>query len=631
MSQKPAKTKPSVAPRQHKLEPESLNARANWLWSSTVLTYAGLIVLTSLVWIRVAQNGFINYDDGIYITENSHIRAGLTWKTASWAFKSIDEANWHPLTWLSHSLDYQLFGASAGGHHLVSLALHIANVVLLFGLLSNATRQTGRSFLVAVLFAIHPLNVESVAWAAERKNVLCTLFFLLTIAAYGRYARNPEVKRYLLVTVLFALALASKPMAVTLPCLLLLLDVWPLHRIGRAGETQNSAKSRRPQAGLWSFPGVSPSRAMVEKIPLFAMTIASCIITFYAQRYGGAVLPSATELPVGLRIENAVLAYAMYIWKAFLPTGLAPMYPHPGNAIAFWQVALSIVFLAAVSVWTWKRRKTAPYLLVGWLWFLGSLVPVIGIVQVGKQAMADRYGYIPLIGIFVMSVWGIADLADQLSLSFRWRAAIAGMMLATLSFLTWRQIGFWQDSYALWTHTLAVTANNKVAETNLSGALVEGGRLDEAIPHFENILRMDPQDATSYANIGAELQKQGKQHDAIAAYELALMANPKPSLRAGVYVNLWTIYTKLENFPLAEQSFEQALAIEPSFPAQLIPTFLQSVNTHPTSQNFLQLGQLLQQSGDLSDARAAYQRSLQIDPDFAEARAMLAKLGSPPK
>jgi protein O-mannosyl-transferase len=596
----------------------------------TLLICGGLIILTLLTWIRVARNGFVNYDDGIYVTENPHIKAGLTWKTISWAFTSIDEANWHPLTWLSDALDYQVFGPNAAGHHLVSLALHVANVVLLFWLLYEGTRQAGRSFLVAALFAIHPLNVESVAWVAERKNVLCTLFFFLAIAAYGRFVRKPDIARNMLMLVLFALALASKPMAVTLPCLLLLLDVWPLQRIQWRGQKSAPVKSRGPQVNLQSdrpnIPPISFSRAVVEKLPLFALTIASSVVTFYAQRYGGAILPSATELPIGLRIENAIRAYAVYIAKAFFPTGLAPIYPHPGNGILSWQVALSAIFLSAVSFWVWTKRTHAPYLLVGWLWFLGSLVPVVGIVQVGKQAMADRYTYIPLIGLFVMIVWGAADLADRTSVNFRWRGVLSVIAMGALSFLTWRQIGFWRNSNDLWTHTLAVTTNNKVAETNLSGALVEEGRLDEAIPHFENILRMDPQDATSYANIGAELQKQGKLNDAITSYRLALMANPKPSLRAGVYVNLWTIYTKLENFDVAEQNFEQALVLEPDLPAQLIPSFLQSVNTHPTPQNFLQLGELLQKHGNLSDARAAYQRCLDIDPNFMQAKVMLAKI-----
>jgi protein O-mannosyl-transferase len=591
----------------------------------------GLVVLTLLAWGRVVRNPFINYDDRQYVTQNPNIQAGLNWKTLSWALTSIDQANWHPLTWLSHALDYQLFGLNPAGSHLTSLLLHLVNVVLLYLLLYGATRKVGRGFLVAGLFAIHPLNVESVAWVAERKNVLCTFFLLLALAAYGRYVRKPDSTRYLLVVVLFLFALASKPMAITLPCLLLLLDVWPLRRILTQARQLDERRDKRrmrleAQPANTTMPMVPLSRAILEKLPLLALSAASAAVTIYAQGHGGAPIPSTEELSLVLRFQNAIRAYCLYAGKAFFPVGLAPMYPHPGSAISTWQVVLAAIFFSLVSLWAFTKRKRAPYLLVGWLWFLGSLVPVIGILQVGQQAMADRYAYIPLIGVFVMTVWSVADLADRVSLGYRWRVAISAVVLCTFSFLTWRQIGFWHSSLDLWAHTLAVTSNNQVAETNMSAALVEAGRLDEAIPHFKNILRMDPHDATSYANIGAQLQMQGKLPDAISSYELALLVSRDPHLKAGVYVNLWTIYTKLGNFELAGRSFAQALESYPQFPEALIPDFLKSVNAHPLPQTCLQLGQLFEQAGRLRDARSAYAQALKVDPSFAPARTALARL-----
>lgn len=595
----------------------------------------GLVAITLLVWIRVARNGFTNFDDGLYVVENAHIQAGLGWKTLTWALTSIDEANWHPLTWLSHALDYQLFGLNAAGHHLTNLLLHGANVVLLYLWLNGATRRAGRSFLVAALFAIHPLNVESVAWVAERKNVLCTVFVLMALLAYDRYVRDPNAPRYVLVALLFALALASKPMAVTLPCLLFLLDVWPLERILRPARKSDRRKRQKAridsQAQLFSVPAVSLSRAIVEKLPLLALSLASSFATVYAQRYGGAVFPSATQLSVELRFENAIRAYGMYVWKAFFPFGLAPFYPHLGNGIVFWQVAPSAAFLGLVSFRVWRERKSAPYLLVGWLWFLGALVPVIGIVQVGKQAMADRYAYLPLIGIFVMAVWSAAGFADRISLALSWRAAIAAIVLAALSFLTRRQVGFWHSSVDLWTHTLAVTSNNRLAEHNLGNALVRAGRRDEAIRHFENTARTRPRVATRDANVAKELWKEGKPREAITSYEVALTASPDANQRAGVEVNLWTIYTQLGDFALAEENFEQALAIDSHLPENLIPILLESVSKYPSPQKYLQLGQLLQRAGNLEDARSAYQRALSLDPSFAQAKTMLARVNSPAK
>jgi protein O-mannosyl-transferase len=610
----------------------AVEVAVNQPWLARNKPFAGGVVLaaiTLLVWSRVLWNPFINYDDWNYVTENPNVQMGLRWKTVSWAFTSFSAANWHPLTWLSHALDCQLFGLHASGHHLTSLLLHVGNVVLLYWLLYAATRLAGRSFCVAALFAIHPLNVESVAWVAERKNLLCTFFFLLAIAAYGWYVRKPVTARYSLVVGLFGLGLASKPMAITLPFVLLLLDVWPLKRI----RNLKWLKKRRLEyeadleAPSFALPTVSFSTAFVEKLPLLILSGASAVVTVLAQRHGGA-MQSAGQLPFNLRFENAFRSYALYVWKAFFPAGLAPYYPHPGANLSPLQVTMGVIFVFGVSLWVWMKRGDAPSLLVGWLWYLGTLVPVIGIVQVGGQALADRYTYIPLIGIFVMAVWTGADLMRRFSAGRVFQVASTAAVIAALSFLTWRQLGFWSGSIDLWTHALAVTADNPVAEKRIASALLDAGRLDEAAAHFQVFLKMDPHDPTSLANLAAEAQKQGHLQEAIAAYELALGASDDPKLKAAVYVNLWTIYTQRGDFARAQENFDQAVAMNPQIPRVMIPSFLQSVNTQPDKLNFLQLGQLLEKAGRDQDARAAYERSLSLDPTFTEAKIMLARVGA---
>ena len=421
-----------------------------------------------------------------------------TWDTITWAFSSTEQGNWHPLTWLSHALDYQLFHQNPAGHHFTSVLIHAANAVLLFLFLMYATRRLGPSLFVAALFALHPINVESVAWVAERKNVLCTFFFFATLIAYCWYARQPDWRRYLAFTGLFVLGLMSKPMVITLPFVLLLLDYWPLGRI---------------REGRADAPHASLSKLIVEKIPLLALSAASAVITMQAQRAGGAVRSTA-QFSLSVRLENAVVAYAMYLWKMIWPSHLAPIYPHPGDSLAGWQVATSALVLLAVTGVALKFRARR-YLLTGWLWFLGTLVPVIGLVQVGDQAMADRYAYIPLVGIFIMIAWGIADLADSKQVGLIVRVIPAACVLLALSFATNRQLSYWSSNYDLWTHALAVTGRNFIAQDNLGGALLLLGKPDEAYSHFQAAAEINPLDPMSRSNLGAYLQEHGHMAEAI--------------------------------------------------------------------------------------------------------------------
>jgi len=465
-----------------------------------------LVVATLAVYNPVNRNAFVNFDDDQYISHNPHVTAGLSWQTVAWAFSHYYEANWHPLTWISHALDWQLFGANPIGHHYMNVVLHALNVVLLFLLLQSATGCTGRSLMVAALFALHPVNVESVAWAAERKNVLSMLFLLLTMHAYAWYARKPELRRYALVVLFLALGLTSKPQVITLPFLLLLWDYWPLGRFRSAGVPAR-----------WN---VILRGLIIEKMPLLLLSLASAVVTMHAQKAGNAVR-NVISYPFDLRLENALLAYSRYIGKALWPGNLSPMYPHP-QTISPWQIIASVLFLSFITERVIDKRQHG-YLLAGWFWFLGALVPMIGLVQVGEQAMADRYAYLPFIGLFVLMVWGAAELAQTRHISARRLAPVAALVLATLGFLTYRQIGFWHDSETLWKHALQVSgAGNYKAHFNLAVIYDAEGRYDEAIAHFRAAENPREDDPRIHLGMGVYDQRHGYLQEAVDEYQAAL-------------------------------------------------------------------------------------------------------------
>jgi tetratricopeptide (TPR) repeat protein len=580
-----------------------------------------LAVVTLALYNPVNSHPFVNYDDDRYVTENAHIRQGLTADTLTWALTSTEQANWHPLTWMSHALDSSLFRLNPAGHHFPNVLLHSVNAMLLFLLLVWATGRTGASFFVAALFAVHPINVESVAWVAERKNVLCTLFFFLTLGAYGWYVRSPNWKRYLAVTGLFAAGLASKPMVITLPFVLLLLDYWPLNRLRLEENSPN-----------WP-------RLVVEKLPLLALSAGSAIITVIAQQAGGSVRTTA-EFSFGVRIANALYSYSMYLWKMLWPARLAPLYPHPGDTLATWRVLVAIVVLLIITAAVWRFRNHR-YLPVGWLWFLGTLVPVIGLVQVGEAAMADRYAYIPLIGVFVMIAFGFADLAQQ-SKPQVWVAAPAAAVLIALALTTHRQIGYWQTNYDLWSHTLSVTDENFVAEDNLGGALILEDKEEEAHAHFEAAARINPRDPMSRTNLGTYYQNHGQMREAEAHYQAAAKLTSDPGLLALTYANLGATQLALGEAEPALKSFQQSLQCNPNqFNAWLglgllahrqgrlqeaVEYFSHSVQAQPTGQGFLELGRALAQAGRRAEALQAYEQALKIAPDLAEAQEAAALL-----
>jgi tetratricopeptide (TPR) repeat protein len=607
-----------------------------------------LAVATLALYSPAIGHPFIfNYDDDCYVINNPHVQAGVVWKTVTWALASTECSNWHPLTWLSHALDGELYGQNPAGHHVTNVLLHVLNVVLLFLLLARATGAVGRSALVAALFASHPLNVESVAWVAERKNVLSTLFFLLALAAYGWYARKPTGKRYVVLATLFVLGLASKPMVITLPCVLLLLDFWPLRRIqgweplsqGRLGSSKADKHGPpiplSPEETAFSVPQARFWWLVLEKLPLFALSAAAGAVTIFAQRKNGSM---RLLLPLGVRLENAIYAYAMYVWKTFWPMRLAVFYPHPGAKLAVWRVGLAALFLLFVSALAWQQRRPRPYLLTGWLWFLGTLVPVIGLVQVGEQAMADRYTYIPLIGIFLMAVWGAADLADRRQLSFRSRMKPAAVVLVILALFTSDQIRYWRSADDLWAHTVDVTKDNFVGEENLGAALLVSDRAAEALPHLQRAVLIKPQDPAGHLTLAGVLAVNGRTRDAIAEYETAIPRVSDPKMRAVACETLGRLYSQVGNYSKARASYQQALQIDPQRTSAKeglakveFSDAIRNVAESPSGETYLRLGQVFQQAGHVPEARAAYKQALQLNPRLAEAQKDLDALNGSSK
>ena len=543
-----------------------------------------LVALTAVLYWPVRHYPFIGFDDPGYVTENPRVAAGLTWQGIRWSLTAGYFANWHPLTWMSHMTDVQLFGMNSGPHHVVNVVLHLANTVLLFAGLSKLTRSPGRSAVVAGLFAVHPMHVESVAWIAERKDVLSTAFWLLTTWAYVAYARHPRVSRYVLVLVLFALGLMSKPMLVTLPCALLLLDVWPLRRVV-IGESGRRA---------WL-------RLVYEKIPMFALAVASSVITYLVQRKSGAV-ESLNLVSVPVRIANAIIAYWTYLEKLAVPHGLGLLYPYP-TTIFVGSALLALAALAAITALAVRAMRTRVYLLVGWLWFLGTLVPVIGIVQVGKQTMADRYTYIPSIGLIVMVVWGIADLFNGTRLSRRVAPALAFAVVLAFAALARRQLRFWQSSVELWEHTVAVTGANYLAENNLGWELDRDHRPAEAVPHYLESIRLRPRFIAAHSNLGLALAELGRTDEAIEQFQQALQLDPK---NYAIELHLGFALSRAGRLDDAAAYLSDAL--------QLKPDYAEAHNA---------LGLVRARKGDVAAAIGHYEDALRYLPNFPEAHSNL--------
>jgi protein O-mannosyl-transferase len=596
----------------------------------TLLLVLFLVLATLLLYEPSLHNAFVNYDDPDYVTGNFYVLHGLSWHNLAWAFTTTAEANWHPLTWISHMADVQIFGLNAAGHHLTNALLHTLNVVLLFLLLKRATGYVERSAIVAALFALCPLNVESVAWIAERKSLLCTTFLLLALFAYGWYVRRPSVARYLVVALLFALGLMAKPMIITLPFCLLLADYWPLQRIGAHGAAA---------PGTPTFGG-NLLKLTVEKIPLFLLSLGSALVTLYAQRAGGA-LGATSLLPLHLRIKNAVYSYLAYIVKGIWPVHLAVFYPHPENSLRLWKVAGAALVLLVITgvVWHYRERR---YLLTGWLWYVVTLVPVIGIVQVGRQGMADRYVYIPFVGLFVIGVWLVADLASHLRLPKSAVIAVALIALSGYAYASHVQIGYWRNSYTLFSHALQVTTGNAIAEDNLGVALVEMGRSDLAMEHFEAAIQLMPQLSTAHYNLATLLHEQNRLDQAMAQYKLALAYTADPVEAARAHNNLGAALSQLGQPAMALSEFSAAIRLNPNennsflgrglieYQAGNLPAarddISRAVQIAPSPLSLCWLGRVLEDEGDLKSAANAYEAALRIAPGMSEAQVRLDAL-----
>ncbi len=572
-----------------------------------------LASVTFWLYQPVLNHDFVNYDDPGYVKDNSHIAHGISAQSLSWAFSTGYASNWHPVTWISHMLDCQIFGPlNPGGHHLTNVIFHISNTVLLFLLLCRLTSAVWRAAVVAALFAWHPMHVESVAWIAERKDVLSTFFGLLTLLAYSGYGMNPvpeskSAKHYLrLAAFMFALALMSKPMMVTLPFVMLLLDFWPLKRLGRSFATasQEAAKENQQVAPAAKF--LSWKELLREKTSFFAMTLFSAVITYIVQAHGHAVVPLAGMSP-SIRVENAILGYAAYIRKMLWPANLAVLYPLKTD-IPFANVAAAAAILVCVTALAWKFVRKAPYIAFGWFWFLGMLVPVIGIVQVGEQSFADRYSYLPFVGLFIAMTWGIFewigdnDSFKRLALSLVFLPVLAGCIVATS-----RQIPFWRNGETLFRHAIAVTTNNVTAYINLAVALDDAHREDEAGAVLMKADKLDvkaKKDATQNS-LGIHYDKIGDTNNAEKFLLMAIAANPRfPS----THYNLGNVFSHEGRFQEAEEQYKIELQLDPD---------AQDVNEN--------LGVVLLQENKLDEAQAQFKKVLRLNPESAAAHERLGE------
>lgn len=594
---------------------------------------AGLcVLLAALTWTVFGQTlkyGFVNYDDNTYVYDNDIIKGGLTLEGIKWAFTHVHSGNWHPLTSMSHMLDCQLYGLNAGGHHFTNVILHTIAVILLFLLLRQMTGALWRSAFVAALFAIHPLRVESVAWVSERKDVLSGVFFMLTLIAYLYYTRKPfSLLRYLSVGALFALGLMAKPMLVTLPFVLLLIDYWPLNRFTPLPTTRN--KARRSSRGSWQRLSI-PQSLVLEKLPLLVLSAASSAATLLAQQQA---IHSSEGWPLVWRVNNALVSCLTYIGQMFWPLRLAVFYPHPKGSLPIWQGCLSLAVLLVISVVVFLGRRRRPYLLAGWAWFLVMLVPIIGIVQAGWQGHADRYTYLPEIGLYLMITWYVAGLTASWPKRREFLGAVAATVIAFLTWSGWKQTSYWRDSESLWTHALAVTSdNNDVAHrglgivllhrgqveaaidhdraalrlrpgnpdahTNLANALLEKGNTDEAISHYQAALHVLPNDATIHANLGNAFLRGGQLDEAIAQYTPALSERAN---YPGAHYNLAVALFRQGRLDEAIDHFRETVKLQPD---------------HPDAYNDLAIA--LFQKGQPDEAISAWNKAVEIKPGNAEA------------
>src|SRR6266496_1071078 len=571
----------------------------------TIVIYLFLIAISLVVFGQTLRYDFVNFDDDLYVYKAPAIQAGLTVKGLALAFTSPHARNWHPLTTISHMLDCQLYGLKAGGHHATNVLLHTIAVLLLFRVLRQMTGAVWKSATVATLFAVHPLHVESVAWVSERKDVLSAVFFLLVLGVYFRYTRARSVTRYLAVVMLLAAGLMSKPMLVSAPVILLLLDYWPLRRFEQLSLTKERAKASK-SSDQWRV----RRDLFLEKVPLLAISAGSCVITFILQKRATGAIP---PLPFLWRMENAVATYVIYVWETLWPARLAVFYPHPNDTLTIWEILVAIGLLLAMTIAAIVFRRKRPYLFTGWFWYLGMLLPVIGLVQVGEQGHADRYTYLPHIGLFLLAVWFVADVTAVSQRKSRIAVSAAVTAIVVLARAAFIQTSYWRNSETLWTHALAVTTNNDVAHNNLGYLCVDRGDLDKAMSHFEAASKirsgkLDPHYNLGTAfvemNLGDALARKGQPDEAMAHFEQAIKLQPD---YAEAYYNRGNVLYAKGRIDEAIADFEKALQIQPS-----------DADAHTS------LGNALLRKGAPKEAIAHYNQTMALAPEDPHSRSNAA-------
>jgi len=620
-----------------------------------------LLILAIIIdYGQVKNFDFVGYDDQEYITENSHVQKGLTVESIVWAFTSFHSANWHPLTWLSHMLDCGLYGLNPMGHHWTNLIFHMINTILLFIVLELMTGAIWRSAFVAALFALHPLHVESVAWVSERKDVLSTFFGLLMIFSYYRYVKISSLKNYLLVIIFFCLGLMSKPMLVTFPFVLILLDFWPLKRF----HYKNDYLFQSERTAHYDSKGIF--RLILEKFPLFIPVVISCVLTFFAQKSWGAV-QKLGSLSLQNRIANALVSYVNYVLKMFWPSKLAVFYPHPGDNFPAWQIFGAALLISCACFLAIRTAKKYPYIVIGLFWYLGTLVPVIGVVQVGEQAMADRYTYIPLIGLFIIVAWGALDLFRKWHYRKIYLSVFGMIILSAFTARTFFQITHWKNGVTLFEHAIKVTKNNYKAHNNLASAL-DSLELDRAISHFKEALRIHPKYVTALCNLGLAFNNKGNYDEAVLYFTKALKIKPqktdtrmdlanvfflqaKPeeaisqyreilktdSENANAHYNLACMLSAQKKIDQAEHHYKEALRINPNHEKahynlgnimlkhgnqkEAFTHFVEAIRIKPDYvQAYNKIGLILFKQGKFKKAKVFFLKAIQIDPNDSEAR-----------
>jgi len=610
--------------------------------SSRLLISILLFIITIAVYAPVRHYDFINFDDGGYVTENKHVQQGFTIDSIKWAFTLIkhnEKAYWHPVTWLSHMADCQFFGLNPGMHHLSSLFYHILNAILLFLVFSRMTGSLWKSAFIAALFTLHPIDLDSVAWISERKSLVSTSFWMFTMLAYAHYASRPSMKRYLLILIAFSLGLMAKPMLVTLPCVLLLLDFWPLYRFKWAQHYENSDTTTRP-ASAPVFQKATTSRLVLEKIPMLVLSFTAIWLSYVSLQKNSQILDTSIYHPISLRLSNALVSYIVYLWKMIRPIDLAIFYPFPAQ-IPIWQPIAAAIALIIVTALIIMNAKKSPYLVTGWLWFLGTLVPVIGIIQGGLwPQLADRWAYVPFIGLYIIVAWGVPDISLRLRSRIILPAILAPGIIMALIILTSVQLGNWKNSYTLFQHALDVTSGNYIAHNQVGSYFAKKGNHKAAMQHYLKAFEINPSYIITLKNLGNESVRMNNYSQALKYYNDALLRSP---FDAGLFNKIGNTLIRMKKTDKAIGYYLQAIDIDPNDPkfynnlgaayyikgetGPAIKEFTKAIEILPDyAEAYYNIGLALEKTGKTDQAVKNYLTALRIDPDYKEAHNSLANI-----